>query len=353
MTLTNPDTKTRTPRRDDSTTPEAIDIAPQTAQAVRSFSRGRLLIALAVSVVLATVGSVAWVLVSRDRALTAVTTAYEQAASGLAAVLAEVDGAVAAAEPLTGLGEQVIDPTTITELERVIATATALPAAPATDQAAPWRSWDTDRLQAGASDLAESETAARQVSTDLTAATRAVTSSHEAWATADRDAALSDLTAVIDSASAVLAASDGKVIDPAVRDTLAAEIAAATEALDGTTPTDTDGLIASAATAREHATTIAGATQAVTDAQAAWEAEQARIATEQAAAAPSAKATTSTGKNGSTTSTPRSPNSTKSSNPGSGSPAPTTPQEDNRTADDIIEGGSCIAGDAYGNTWSC
>ncbi len=190
----------------------------------------------------------------------------------------------------------------------------------------------------------------------VTAAAEAVTAAVAAWeleqALADRAAAISEVSTAIDAAVGVLADSEGRVADAGVRDQLATAIAVATAVRDAPVAdgATVEALTAAAAGAREHVVALAGAQQAVADAQLMWQAEQDRIAAENAAAA--ARTPTATkpaaGKTG-----------TKPSG-GSGSrkaPAASTPgsgaSDGSHWEEETVTDGSKLCGDESGNTWRC
>lgn len=173
------------------------------------------------------------------------------------------------------------------------------------------------------------------------------------------EAAAGELAEALDGAREHLSASEGATLDDAARVALSEAIDAATAAagavevpgmLDavaeinwamrkaeqdvreraaegelryGTDPVvslTADGLTQSAVHIREHVAALVAARQAVTDAQSAWQAEQDRIAAEQAAAAAAAQQR-STNTSGGTSSRTGSSSSTKSRSGGANAPA--------------------------------
>ncbi len=122
--------------------------------------------------------------------------------------------------------------------------------------------------------------------TTETALREARAAAADAQARTDNQTARQALTAAIDSAQLALDGSAGKVADDTVRQTLAAAIATAQEATAAETPTTGwEAVDAQTKTLTEAKPPLEAATQAVAEAQSAWQgAEEARIAAEQAAA---------------------------------------------------------------------
>ncbi|WP_454051705.1 hypothetical protein [Cellulomonas sp. Marseille-Q8402] len=125
--------------------------------------------------------------------------------------------------------------------------------------------------------------------TAVTAATSEVRTAQAAWELDRAVEAHADAVAVlgvaVETATGVLAGSEGRVPDDTVRGALAAAIDAAAAVRDAAAPTGVDALTASAAEAEEVADALGRAQAAVAEAEAAWQAEQDRVAAEQAAAA--------------------------------------------------------------------
>lgn len=139
-----------------------------------------------------------------------------------------------------------------------------------------------------ATDETEAETAA------IVAATTTVVEAQAAWelekATAGYEAASAELAAALDAGGGVLTGSEGKVADNAVRQALTDAIDAGNALRSAQPAADVDALTAGAAQLAEATAVLSEAASATTNAQAAWEAEQERIAAEQAAAAAEAAA---------------------------------------------------------------
>jgi hypothetical protein len=146
------------------------------------------------------------------------------------------------------------------------------------------------------------KTAAYRVAADLTAkwtdevevGTAAVVAAQAAWeleqATADYTSASAALAAALDAGAGVLASSEGKVSDNAVRQALSDSIATGSALSAAALPAEVDAIAAATAQVAEATAALSARTAATTDAQAAWQAEQDRIAEEQAAAARAAAA---------------------------------------------------------------
>lgn len=154
--------------------------------------------------------------------------------------------------------------------------------------------------------------------TELEAAGVAVEDAAAAVTEAQAQWVLEQVTVAISNGEAMLAGSEGKVLDNTVRDSLRATLDTAIVVRDagaGATPV-VDTL------AQRDA--VNAATQSVSDAQAAWQAEQDRIAAEAAAAAAAAAQKTSTATKSTTTSSNSKNNTTTkatTSNAGSGGTA--------------------------------
>ncbi|WP_217614067.1 hypothetical protein [Cellulomonas sp. GbtcB1] len=159
---------------------------------------------------------------------------------------------------------------------------------------------DLPRAAATTWALAQSEAATDRAGL-ISEAASAVRSAQDAWehdrARDAHAAAVQALTHLADEARAALAASEGRVLDDAVRDVLAAALAEADEALGSPVPEGTAALDAAAATAGERADALAVARADVAAAEEAWQAEQDRLAAERAAAA-RAQASSSAGTRG-------------------------------------------------------
>lgn len=138
-----------------------------------------------------------------------------------------------------------------------------------------------------ATEVTEAETA------EIVDATTAVVEAQAAWeleqATAGYEAADAELAAALDAGAGVLAGSEGKVADNAVRQVLTDAIDAG-NALRSAQPADNvDALAAGTEQLAEATSALTVATASTTEAQAAWQAEQDRIAAERAAAAAAAQ----------------------------------------------------------------
>jgi hypothetical protein len=190
----------------------------------------------------------------------------------------------------------------------------------------------------------------------LTDATAAVRESMAAWdlaqAVAALDQTVTDLTGSIDNAGAVLAGSEGKVVDNGVRQVLADAITAATGVRDGAVDrTDLAAVQAATVTLGEHKAAVDQATQPVVDAQAAWQAAQDSQVTQprQGGGTTPKNNTGGTGKSGGGT--------TPKSGGGTGTP----PQNNTGgqggggySTETTEEGfGSDLCGDESGNSWEC
>lgn len=149
-------------------------------------------------------------------------------------------------------------------------------------------------------------------------ATAAVREAQAAWelaqAQAGYDQAITALAAAIDTSAATLAGSEGKVSDNTVRQTLTDALGTATTLRAAPVDPTVAALTAATAAVTTSTNDLAAATSATTDAQVAWQAEQDRIAAEQAAAA-AAKAKATSGGSTSSKSGSSSSGSTGSHNP--------------------------------------
>lgn len=123
----------------------------------------------------------------------------------------------------------------------------------------------------------------------LVTVTETVRAEHAAWelaaAEADHERAVATLAAAVDDAVLTLAASEGRVLDDAVRLGLAEVVDAAVAVRDAPAPSGTEALVGSSAEALDHVERLALAQVAVAEAEAGWQAEQDREAAEQGAAA--------------------------------------------------------------------
>lgn len=207
------------------------------------------------------------------------------------------------------------------------------------------------------------------------AATETVNEAHSAWlldqAATGYDTAVSALTTARDTGAAVLAGSENKVADNAVRQTLTDAIAAGDALLGAEVEAEVEALTAATGEITSATSALTAATSAASDAQTAWQAEQERIAAEQAAAAAAAQAaaaqsanarsSSSTGKSstGKSSSSGRTSGGSKSGSTSSGSSgggsAPATGGGstwsggwDTGNSDTVTR---CM--DTVGNVWSC
>ncbi|WP_431838115.1 hypothetical protein [Cellulomonas sp. Y8] len=159
---------------------------------------------------------------------------------------------------------------------------------------------DLPRAAATTWALAQSEAATDRAGL-ISEAASAVRSAQDAWehdrARDAHAAAVQALRHLADEARAALAASEGRVLDDAVREVLAAALAQADDALGSPVPEGTAALDAAAAAAEERADALAVARADVAAAEEAWQAEQDRLAAERAAAA-RAQASSSAGARG-------------------------------------------------------
>jgi hypothetical protein len=282
-------------------------------------------------IVAITLGTLTVTAVARSRA-------HAQAVDAYAAAVVELRDAVDEADEFADVNaaalipvDQVAGPETLTALAAAVEAVSDLPRVPESSADAPWRSWSTEELNAGTRDLRRVTATTRSQTADRQAAASAVLASHDAWvltqAQSEHAAAHQELVAAVDAAAALLTASEGHVLDDAARVALSTAIDAAGPVRNTATNTeDAAALTAAAGTAREHVAALAAAQQAVVDAQAAWQAEQDRIAAEQAAAAAAASGAgqkkTSSGSGGGGSSTPR--GSTSGAAPKAGSGAGTS-----------------------------
>lgn len=166
-------------------------------------------------------------------------------------------------------------------------------------------------------ELRDAAAVLRSATDAIAAQTKVVAAAQAAWeldqATAGYDDAVAALTAARDAGASVLAGSEGQVADNAVRQALTDAIDAANALLAVPAPAEVDDLTAAAADIADATTALTAATTATTDAQSAWQAEQDRIAAEQAAAAAAAQAARSASPSGKSSSTGKSSTSKSSS----------------------------------------
>jgi hypothetical protein len=227
----------------------------------------------------------------------------------------------------------------------------------------------SDKTAAFTAWAAASERKAEEIRLAMAAVVEAQAEWELDQATAGYNDAVAALTGARDAGTGVLTGSEGKVADNAVRQALTEAIAGANVLLDVVAPAEVDDLTAGSKTISEMTAVLTTATTATTDAQAAWQAEQDRIAAEQAAAAAqaaqAAQAAAASGK----PSTGK-PSTTKSSSSGRGSSggsktggstagsgsSPSSPstggggwQLGSETTDDTI----CHRMDTAGNVWEC
>lgn len=146
---------------------------------------------------------------------------------------------------------------------------------------------DLPRGEATAWCLAQAE-AATERATRIAEVTAEVRRAWDAWeldrARTGHTDAVRALADAVDEARVLLAGTEGRVLDDATREVLAAAVAAADGALGAPNPDGTAALDAAAVTARAHAEALVVATAEVAAAHEAWQAEQDRLAAERAAA---------------------------------------------------------------------
>ncbi|VTR76024.1 hypothetical protein [Cellulomonas hominis] len=316
-----------------------------------------LIVALAVCAVAVTAST-------RARAHAHAVDAYAAAVADLRDALEDADGVADVNAAALVPADQVTDPETFTALATAVGAVSDLPRVPESGADAPWRSWSTEDLDGGARDLRRITVTTRSQTADRQAAAAAVLASHDAWlldqARTDHDAAHGELVAAVDAAAALLTASEGHVLDDASRLALSAAIDAAGPVRDTAADAeDTAALTAAAVTTREHVAALAAAQQAVVDAQAAWQAEQDRVAAEHAAAAAAASSgrkKTPTATSGGS-SAPRGGGGAGSSGAGTGagSPSPAAPAggDGSHWSDTSSGPDLCHSGDTSGGSWEC
>jgi uncharacterized membrane protein YgcG len=281
---------------------------------------------------------------------------YEQAATELAeAVESARTVATSSADMIFPL-EPVKDTATTAALAEAIAIAQDLPAAPSAADYAGWREWGTAELRRGAGGLQLAIEEARAAEDAVAAALAAVTASQEDWrldeALAHLAAARGDLDADVSEGEALMAATDGQVADDVVRQTLRDLLDQATAARDQVLADDATvaDIDVTTTVLRGHVEALTAARQAVTDARSAWQAEQDRVAAENAAATAASKSSSSGSSSKGTTSSGSSGGSTGSSSGGASSSAA---QDDNRSLADMLGGSAKICFDTSGNSWDC
>lgn len=214
-----------------------------------------------------------------------------------------------------------------------------------------------------ATEATEAETA------EIVAATAAVVDAQAAWeleqAQAGYEAAHAELVTALDAGAGVLAGSEGKVADNAVRQTLSDAITAGEVWRNASAGADVDGIASATGRVAEATAAVKTATAATSEAQAAWQAEQDRIAAEQAAAAQAAAAQSaaksSTAK--SSTSSGKKSTPSKSSSSGRTSGSSSAPATSGGSSGGSSSGGGWVVeeqtpmrdrcGDEHGNTWDC
>ncbi|WP_263120715.1 hypothetical protein [Cellulomonas sp. RIT-PI-Y] len=323
----------------------------------------RVLIAAVIVAVVACAG-VGTVIAIQNAQRREAITAYEGVSAELAERIAAVDEATDDAAGLLDLGGQVTDPGTLKSLSAALTASEAITPAPDTSPNAAWRQWATEKITAGAAGLEDRVNTARGAAAAITEAATAVRESHQSWqldrATAALQAAREQLNAGITEGEALLISSDGKVLDNTPRQSLRDLIDRAAAARDqelSENPT-ADELNALATNLGARTTELATARQAVTDAQAAWQTEQDRVAAEAAAASARSNTAGSSGRNGKKTTsgdagTTRRNNSSSGSQTG-GTTGTTNQPQDNRSWEDMFGGSSnAVCGDTSGQSWDC
>lgn len=336
---------------DDELAGQGVEPAGTTA-AGRGRRRSTLWIAAGAAVALVAAGALVAVRTAAAHERDAALTEYSAAAADRDAATAELLEVRSRAEPLVDLGDQVSTPTPVTELVAAMDAATVLPEAPQVDSAEASASL-LRQAAAEARDLAEQT---RSATGALTAAAAAVQASHEAWlldrAVADHGTALEELASAIAAGEQDLAATDGQVLDNAVREQLRAALDTATTIRQAQIDAgDSAALTAAAAKAREASAGVAAARQATLDAHAAWQAEQDRVAAERAAAAQQSSSNPSSSKGSSSRSTGSSQSGSSSqATPGS-SPADDGSHWEQSEGWSGQSGGVCM--DTHGKSWEC
>lgn len=215
---------------------------------------------------------------------------YALVSADLTEVRDDVRAALEEAQALGDLSAQVADESTTAALATAIERATDVVEGEDPGAGSSWRYWTKAALSEQTDALSSEITKAKAIAAALDGAVRAVNASHEAWAAeqdpaADLSGAIDALSWAIDAATAVLAESDGRVGDNAVRQTLADAIAAATTVRDTAPAVDAPGpeRAAAAIAARDQTTTLGAAQHAVMTARNTWEASQSAPAAQQPA----------------------------------------------------------------------
>lgn len=214
---------------------------------------------------------------------------YALVSADLTEVRDDVRAALEEAQALGDLSAQVADESTTAALATAIERATEVVEGEDPGAGSSWRYWTKAALSEQTDAVSSEITKAKAIAAALEGAMRAVNASHEAWAAeqdpADLAGAIAALSGAIDAATGVLAESDGRVGDNAVRQTLADAIAAATTVRDTAPPADAPApeRAAAAIAARDQTTALGAAQQAVTTARNTWEASQSAPAAQQPA----------------------------------------------------------------------
>lgn len=214
---------------------------------------------------------------------------YALVSADLTEIRDDVRAALEEAQALGDLSAQVADESTTAALATAIERATELVGGEDPGAGSSWRYWTKAALSEQTDAVSSEITKAKAVAAALEGAVRAVKASHEAWAAeqdpADFAGAIAALSGAIDAATGVLAESDGRVGDNAVRQALADAIAAATTVRDTAPAADAPApeRAAAAIAARDQTTALGAAQQAVTTARNTWEASQTAPAAQQPA----------------------------------------------------------------------
>ena len=214
---------------------------------------------------------------------------YALVSADLTEIRDDVRAALEEAQALGDLSAQVADESTTAALATAIERATELVEGEDPGAGSSWRYWTKAALSEQTDAVSSEITKAKAIAAALDGAVRAVNASHEAWAAdqdpADLAGAIAALSSAIDAATGVLAESDGRVGDNAVRQALADAIAAATTVRDTAPAADAPApeRAAAAIAARDQTTALGAAQQAVTTARSTWEASQSAPAAQQPA----------------------------------------------------------------------
>ncbi|MBD3777683.1 hypothetical protein KQI48_00870 [Cellulomonas hominis] len=248
-----------------------------------------LLIAGAITVVVAALGVVWGVLAAQERQLQAAREDFQVAVENYTVAVADLGEALTAAATVPGLDGEVADPATVEFLIPIRET-TEVPELPVVDIDAA----SADELRSVTARVENLAREARAATENLVAATEEVRASHERWlvdqARADHAAAVAELAAAITVGEDVLAGSESRVADNQVRQGLRDALDAAIRVRDTAAADDAtlEDLAVASSAAREQVRALDGPRQAVIDAQNAWQAEADRVAAQQAAAAAAA-----------------------------------------------------------------